>query len=255
MTFTIDSGHRLMLDPREEPIETHISPGVMIRSENRTDVLLGRMTTGAVDATAGSSVVTFFVEMERGDETLARVAELQVWPEFETMPYEGGQHLVQRYPAEIPSGFCGSCIPGGDIGRDLSYSEGESSSRTRSVSMRWDVNTANSVGLSAGHMVFAQAQLNSTWSSTFGTDVSEAVTTENHVSLNLQAHVLPTFYGICYRQLSRYEKSVDVVYHGECGREAVVGQAVLTDWGWGFDVATGPECTPRTNLPEPFEED
>jgi hypothetical protein len=193
--------------------------------------------------------------MERGDETLARVAELQVWPEFETMPYEGGQRLVQRYPAEIPSGFCGSCIPGGDIGRDLSYSEGESSSRTRSVSMRWDVNTANSVGLSAGHMVFAQAQLNSTWSSTFGTDVSEAVTTENHVSLNLQAHVLPTFYGICYRQLSRYEKSVDVVYHGECGGSAVVGQAVLTDWGWGFDVATGPECTPRTNLPDPFEED
>ena len=102
------------------------------------------------------------------------------------------------------------------------------------------------------HHVLAQAQLNSTWSSTFGTDVSEAITTEDHRSLNNQAHVLATFFGICYRQLSRYEKSVDVVYNGECGGRAVVGKAILTDWGWGYDVATGPECAPPTNLPEPY---
>jgi hypothetical protein len=252
MSFELESGDSIELDPRSGPIHTTVSPPISIRNEPQSEVLLGRMLTGAVEAGLGPMTVSFFVEADRAGQTASRVVDLRVQSEFEVKPFDGSQRLVERYAPEIPAGQCGSCLPGGDIGRDINYTEGESASRTKSVSMRWDVNTANSVGLTAGHMVYAQAQLNSTWSSTFGTDVSEAVTTEEHRSLNIQAHVLPTFYGLCYRQLSRYEKTVDVTYHGECGSSAVVGQAVLTDWGWGFDVATGPECPPTTNLPEPL---
>jgi hypothetical protein len=119
--------------------------------------------------------------------------------------------------------------------------------------MRWDVSVANSLGIMGSlgawnpYQVSANAQ--TTWSSTFGMDVSEAITTDSHRSLNVTAHVLPSFYGLCYRQLSRYEREVDVVYHNACGASAVVGTAVLEDWGWGFDVATGPECAPPSNLP------
>jgi hypothetical protein len=252
MTFELDHGDELSLDPRSGPIRTQISPSVQIRNQPENQVLLGRMITGSVDPGGGPMTVAFFLQAERAGQSAQRSVTLEVSPEFEVMPYDGNQVLVERYNAEVPPGDCGSCIPGGDIGRDVGYTEGQSISRTRSVSLRWDVNTANSVGLTAGHMVYAQAQLNTSWSSTFGTDVTDAVSTEDHRGLNIQAHVLPTFFGLCYRQLSRYEKTVDVTYHGECGATAIVGQAILTDWGWGFDVATGPDCPPPTNLPPPL---
>ena len=37
--------------------------------------------------------------------------------------------------------------------------------------------------------------------------------------------------------------------HNACGESADIGEAVLTDWNFGFDIATGTECPPATNLP------
>jgi len=60
-----------------------------------------------------------------------------------------------------------------------------------------------------------------------------------------------------YRQVWEFERTVELTYHSVCGASGVIGEAVLTDWEWGFDVAQGPECPPPTNLPpaESFPEE
>ncbi len=259
MTFTIERGDTIEIDPTTQQIHVQVNPPISVGAEMHSSVLLGRFATGPIEGGPGPVTANLILQAERGGRTARRLATVQIWNQWQILPYDGNQKVVERYPAEIPSGQCGSCIAGGDIGRDISYTEGESVSRTRSISMRWDVGSSNSVGAQIGTGPFIPIQIavnaQTSWQSTFGMDVSATVTSEMHRSLSVNAHVLPSFYGVCYRQLTQYERQVDVVYHNACGAAATVGQAVLTDWGWGFDVATGAQCPPRTNLPpgEQFE--
>ena len=237
-----------------------VTPPVQIGQQTYTEVTLHRLAIGKL-AGQGPAYATFGLEAVATDGRRAqRVASMAGWNEAEIEPFNGNQRLAERYPAEQVSG----CFYGGDIGRDLTYTEGQSESRTRSVSYRWDINNALSAGIQVGtsmHLgnglnpvisygvdVNASASLNATWSQTFGVDVAESVSTERHTGQNFSAHILPTFYGACYRQTERVEKSVRLVYHNKCGVSADIGEAVLTDWNWGFDIGTGPECPPRTHL-------
>ena len=256
MTIAIENGSGVTLDPTRQATEMQVNPPVQVGAEQHADVYLARLVAGpAEEGNPGPVRARIQVEAEGNGFIARRTLEMDIWAPWEIMPYNQNQRLVEIYEPEVPSGACGSCVSGGFNGREVTYTEGESISRDRRVSLRWDMSVAESLGLNLAIRPSFPAQYgadlnaNSTWTSAFGVDVSTGVTTESHRGGSYQAFVLPTFYALCYRQLSRYEREVDVVYHNACGSSGVVGSAVMTDWGWGFDVAQGETCPPSTTLP------
>ena len=250
MEIAITSGAGVSLDPKSTQTVMRITPPVTIGTQVIDRVILQQLATGAVPETEPSTNTMFVVEaFTSTGQSVRRVINLAVWKEWEVKPYDGNLVLKERYQPEQVYG----CVPGGDTGRRLTYDEGMSISRTRSLSARWDASVANSLGVSVSIcslcLFGAGANAQTTFSQSFGMDVSESVSSERHMGLNLSADILPTFFGVCYRQLERLEREVNVVYHNACGGSGVVGQAVLTDWTFGFDIATGPSCPPPTNLP------
>ena len=252
LSTSITSGRAVFIDPTTREQVFQVNPPVSIAQSEYSEVKLYKLMTGAVMG-PGPQTVTFVIEVDDGSGAhVQRSVSVDVYNQGEILPYNGNTKLVERYSAQLVS----ACFAGGDLGRDLTYTEGTAETRTRSMSYRWDTNTAASVGfqvsggLPAGiFTVGGNAQL--TWSQTFGEDVSASVSTEHHMGENITAHILPRYFGVCYRQTERVERAVDLVFHNACGQSAVVGQAVLTDWNWGFDIATGPNCPPPTNLPGP----
>lgn len=250
METAITSGVGISLDPKSMQSVMRITPPVTIGTQVVDRVILQQLATGPAPDTEPSTNTIFIIEaITSTGQSLRRVVNLAVWKEWEVKPYDGNQVLKERYQPEQVYG----CVPGGDTGRRLSYDEGMSLSKTRSLSARWDVNVANSLGVNVSICslcLFGMgANAQTTFTQSFGMDVSETVSSESHMGLNLSADILPTYFGVCYRQLERLEREVNVVYHNACGGSGVVGQAVLTDWTFGFDIATGPACPPPTNLP------
>ena len=249
---SITSGHALFVDPTTRQQVFQVNPPVSIAQSQYSEVKLYKLLTGPVMG-PGAQTVTLAVEVSDGQNAhVQRAIAIDVYNQGEILPYDGNTKIVERYAPQLVS----ACFAGGDLGRDLTYTEGTAETRTRSMSYRWDTNTAASVGFSVSgglpagiFTVGGNAQL--TWSQTFGEDVSASVSTEHHMGENITAHILPRYFGACYRQTERVERGVDLVFHNACGQSAVVGKAVLTDWNWGFDIATGQTCPPPTNLPGP----
>jgi hypothetical protein len=252
LSTTITSGKVAFIDPTQRQQVFEVNPPIAIGLNSYSEVKLFKLLTGAV-MDAGPQLVTFMVEVEDdAGAHIQRAVSIDVYNEGEIRPYDGNTHVAERFAPQLVS----ACFSGGDIGRDLTYTEGQSETRTRAMSFRWDTNIAASVGfqISGGlpQGIFTiGGNFSLTWSQTFGEDVSASVSTEHHTGENLTAHILPTYFGACYRQTERVEHKVDLVFHNACGQSAVVGTAVLTDWNWGFDIATGPACPPPTNLPGP----
>jgi hypothetical protein len=251
LSFNLQAGRSVQLDPTRIEHRVKISPPVTIGQNLHDEVVVQRVATGPV-AFLGHQYATFVVEMDPGDgRVLRRHVSLAVWNELEVGLWDGDERLLRRFSPEATSG----CIPGGALGIDLSYTEGESISRSRSVGFRWDASAASSLGFNIGPSIAAQLNGNQNWSESFGVDVNESVSSEMHSSQNIQVRVLPSYYGVSYRQLEHLERDVDIRYHNVCGASGVVGQATLTNWNFGFDVATGDACPPPSNLPpaESFE--
>ena len=250
--FPITSGNNINLDPKNQQPSVTVNPPVTIGQQQYAQVKLYELMTGSLDG-PGPAPVTFLMEATTSDGGRAqRTIVVQIYNPGEIMTYDGNAHLVERYPADPVTG----CVPGGDIGRTLSYSDGTSVSRSRSLSFRWDTQTSASVGFSvsggAPLGVFnVGANFSASWAQTFGVDSSETVTSEHSISQNLTVMVLPGYYGMVYTQPERLQKTVGMIYHNACGASAQVGQAILTDWNFGFDIGTGTSCPPPTNLPPP----
>jgi len=250
MEMAITSGTGVSLDPTSTQSVVRITPAVTIGTQTIDRVIVQRLATGAIPDTQPSTSTIFVVEvLTASGQNLRRVINLGVWKEWEVKTYDGNQVLKERYQPEQVY----ACVPGGNTGRHLAYDEGTSESKTRSLSARWDVNVANSLGVNVSICSLCLfgfgTNAQTTFTQSFGMDVSQTVSSESHTSLNLSADIPPTYFGVCYRQLERLEREVNVVYHNACGGTGVVGQAVLTDWTFGFDIATGPACPPPTNLP------
>lgn len=242
--FEVDSGTTVLLDPTKTARKVRVAPAVTIGQDVYSEVVLGSMLAGAVDE-GGKSTVNFIVELSAGDgRILRRLVHMDVWSEIEIGLWDGAEKLVERYEAHAVSG----CIPGGQIGRSLTYSEGESVTRARAVNVKWNGEISSKLGLSIG---ISSSSLSSeqTWTQSFGIDISESISSASHTAQDLSVQLLPSYFGVSFRQLERLERSVDVIYHNACGRSGVVGEAELTNWNFAFDIAQGNECPPPTNLP------
>lgn len=253
----ITSGNTFTMEPRGSQRAYRVNPAPQIAGEYRTSIRLLRLWAGPVSG-PGHLTTSIFVEAETSDGArLGRVIKWNIHNQAEVAVFNGTQQIVERYEAEQ---VCG-CFPGGDIGRDLTYSENTTKSYNRSVGVNWNVSAGQMFGLSTGIQlgtgmaspisfgVHLNIDYNANWSQAFGTDSRVDVSSSEQTGISLTAHIIPSFYGTCYRQVERIERTVPVIYHNACGAAAEIGDAVLTDWNFGFDVATGTACPPATNLP------
>lgn len=247
--IAITQGNRLDLDPSYRRDRVTVSPPVQMGQESYSQVLLGRFSTGSTDGQ--STTASIMVEALRADGTsLRRLINYDIRESWEIQSYNQSMLLMERSDPVPVSG----CYPGGDVGTDLTYTEGSSVTQSRSLSFRWDRNIANTLGVNAGVggllPVQISANASSTFSETFGVDVNETVSSESHVGINYSKRIIPGYFGKCYRQTEKLQREVDVVYTNACGARGVIGQTLLTDWNFGFDIASGPSCETPSDLDE-----
>lgn len=160
------------------------------------------------------------------------------------MSYNGAMVLVERYAPVMVS----DCIPGGDIGRDVNYHESSSESRSRSMGFNWNVSGGTQIG-PLGFINQALAfvlQLN--FNAGFGVNTSEQVSSDKSTSLSINGHILPGNFGSFYRQTSKYYRIGTLTGYGPCGQTVDLGDAVLTDWTFTPDLASGTTCPAPTKL-------
>ena len=162
-----------------------------------------------------------------------RTVYLKVWSAIE-VDYKGGYKVVQSFDPTPVSG----CINGGDIGRDVTYSEMTSETRSRSVKY-----TAKA---SAG-IDIKVVRLNAE----FGMEVEGAVSSSKSKDLKISGMILPRQWAAFYRQTLQIERNASLKAHGPCGSTQDLGQVIVTDWVWSPDLAkkTG-TCPPlpKSNL-------
>ncbi len=242
--FEIDSGDQVILDPTKTARTVRVAPAVTIGQDVYSEVVLGSMIAGAAEE-GGKSTVSFVLEVTTDDgRSLRRLVQMDVWSEIEIGLWNGSETLAERYEAHAVSG----CVPGGNIGRNLTYSEGESVTRERTVNVKWNAEVASKLGFSTG-ISSTNISGEQGWTQSFGIDISEAISSSSHTNQDISAQLLPGHFGMSYRQLERLERSVDVIYHNACGASGAVGEAQLTNWNFAFDIAQGKNCPPPTNLP------
>ena len=242
--FEVDSGDNIIINPTRTARRVKVSPPVTIGQNQYDEVVLGTLLAG--EATEGAkSTANFVVEITTNDgRSLRRLVTMDIWSEIEIGVWNGAEQIAERYEAHAVSG----CIPGGQIGRQLTYSEGESETRNRTIDVKWNAEVSSSLGFSVGVSAFGLKSEQS-WSQSFGVDVSEGISSSTSTQQNISVQLLPGYFGMSYRQLERLERKVDVIYHNACGQSGTVGEAELTNWNFAFDVAQGNTCPPPTNLP------
>jgi len=159
------------------------------------------------------------------------------------MTYDGTSQIAERFPPTLVS----DCIPGGDIGRDVSYHEASSESRSRSLSFSWNAN----LGVNVAPIPSNPFMLGINFSVGFGMNIHEQVSSDQSKSLALNGHILPGQYAAFYRQTTKVYRIAKLMGWTECGQSFHLGDAILTDWLFTPDMASGPTCTPPTKLPLP----
>jgi hypothetical protein len=160
-----------------------------------------------------------------------------------TMHYDGNFEIAQRFPPIQVS----DCIPGGDIGRNVSYSEDKAESRSRSMSFQYNA----SVGMQVAPWPANPFALGINFSAGFGVDIGGSVSSSHSKGMNLSGQILPGEYGVFFRQTTKIQRMGKLVGYNACGQTADLGEALLTDWIFTPELATGSKCTPPTKLPPP----
>jgi hypothetical protein len=155
--------------------------------------------------------------------------------------YDGSTRIAERHaPTQVSD-----CIPGGDIGRQVTYSEDKAESRSRSMGFSYNA----SAGINIAPFPANPWLLGINFSMGFGVEVGASVSTNKSSGLNISGQILPGQYGTFYRQTTKVQRVGKIVGRNKCGQTVDLGEAILTDWLFTPDLATGPACTPPTKLP------
>jgi hypothetical protein len=182
------------------------------------------VNVAAVDASGKSAALSIPIDVTR----------------IATMAYDGNTKIAERYPPQQVS----DCIPGGDIGRNVSYSEDKAESRSRSMSFQYHANAGMNVSPWPGNPWV----LGINFSVGFGVDVGASVNSSNSKGMNISGQILPGEYGAFFRQTTKLYRIGNLVGHNACGQTVDLGQAILTDWIFTPELATGPICVPPSQL-------
>jgi hypothetical protein len=194
------------------------------------------ITSPLPDAQASRAATLNIVAVDSMGHEARRTVNFTVWAPVE-VNYDGSSEVVRTYDP-IP---VSACIPGGDIGRDVTYAESTSETRQRSVLIHTKVGVAvepSAFGVKLGHL-----------SAEFGIDVQGQVTSASSKSLSLTGKILPKEFGMLFRQTMQLERRANLVGHGPCGDTQDLGMAIVTDWTWAPDLGKAATCPPPSNLP------
>ena len=204
---------------------------------------LKELKTGSIP-TAGNNMpisANVVVVDPTNSKTIRLTLKLTIHRKAE-LDYRGEQKMAQRYPAQRVSG----CMPGQDIGRDVVYSEGSHESRSRAISFNWNVGVGGNLAPIPGNP-FA---LGINFNVGFGVNINSQVSTDQSKSLQLSGHILPGEYGSFYRQTTKWYRIGKIMVHTKCGQSYHAGNAIVTDWTFTPELATGPTCPPPSLLPK-----
>ncbi|MEL6547174.1 MAG: hypothetical protein AAFQ82_21285, partial [Myxococcota bacterium] len=158
--------------------------------------------------------VNFRVALSDGT-TLDRQIQFEyAWDQF--VEYDGNVILRELYPPVQVSG----CLAGGSLGRNVSYSSGQSESRGISTSLSGNFSVETWI-LNIG----------------FGFNTSSSRSSSQSQNLSISGRVLPGQYGVFYRQTQRLERTGNIYRRDACGDPVEVGQVFVTDWSWAPDLA------------------
>lgn len=215
--------------------------GNMSNIATGTDNLFGltNLMTAPVNTVSGNYAADYYdavmnvVAVDSAGQQAKRSVALRVWVPIEVR-YGGAAKPVRSYDPVPVSG----CIPGGDIGRDVTYTEMTAETRSRSFSF--------STKLSGGFDIKV-LRLNAE----FGIEVNSAVSSSKSKDLKITGKILPKQFAAFYRQTIQLEKTGQLRGHGACGSTQDLGQVVVTDWIWSPDLAKSKTCPPlpKSNLP------
>ncbi len=172
------------------------------------------------------------VAIDNNGNKAKRTISLKVWNPIE-VGYDGKTTLVRTFDPVPVSG----CIPGGDIGRDVTYKEAKSEMRQRSFKFSSSI---------AGGFDVKVARLNAT----FGVEVDKTVSSSKSKDLQITGKILPKQFAVFYRQTMQFERRARLTAHGPCGNTQDLGEVIVTDWAWSPDLAKGQACPPlpKSNL-------
>ena len=190
------------------------------------DSYTANISLAVVDATGKTARLTFPLDVRR----------------VATLHYDNNQFIAERYAPQKVS----ECIPGGNIGRQVSYREDKSETKARDLGWSYNASAATTLGLPSNPFALA---LNP--SATFGIDYRASVSSQSSKGLDISSQVLPGFFGVFYRQTTKVHRIAKISGNTKCGEEIDLGEAILTDWIFAPDLAMGPSCPPPSNLPPP----
>lgn len=166
------------------------------------------------------------IAIDSSGQRAKRTVRLRVWAPVE-IKYDGSAKPVRTFDPVPVSG----CIPGGDIGRDVTYSEATSETRQREFTV---------TGKVSGGFDIKVVRLNAE----FGVEVNASVSSSKSKDLKITGKILPKQFGVFYRQTIQLERVGNLVGHGPCGSSQDLGQVIVTDWVWSPDLAKSMGCPP-----------
>ena len=166
------------------------------------------------------------VAIDSMGHTAKRSISMKVWAPIEVEEKTAPKPVQTFNPLPVSG-----CIPGGDIGRTVTYSELTSETRRRSFSFTSKL---------SGGFDIKVVRLNAE----FGIEVSSEVSTTSAKSLNISGKILPKQFAVFYRQTMQLERRAILTAHGPCGSTQDLGEVVVTDWTWSPDLAKGHRCPP-----------
>jgi hypothetical protein len=214
---------------------------------------LKELKTGTLPEQPGAGSMPASVHVAATDasgKTAALTIPLTIHKQVE-MSYDGSVRVAERFAPALVS----DCIPGQDIGRDVSYSESSHESRSRSLSFHWNVGAG--INVQPGAFKKGPEGGDSNWthflrlecSAGFGVNMDEQVSSQHSQSLSISGRILPGEYGVFYRQTTKLYRIGQLMGTTACGQRIGLGEAILTDWRFTPDLAQGSTCVPPSGLP------
>ena len=176
-----------------------------------------------------------------------------VFNQIEIQPFDGVEVEKLIYPAQMTDT---GCFSDGALGGSYTFTEGKSEQRNRTINMSWNINQAVSLGVQTGIALGfgvpgvgsqwnASVNGSDQWSQTFGVDVSKSVSSDTNSSVSgTIPNVLPNYSAASFVQLTTWERSVPVRYHGACGQSGIIATATLVNPKFNHGINQGPTCPP-----------
>jgi hypothetical protein len=216
---------------------------VKVASDIWGSTSLKELKTGKVPSGAGDFETSVNVAAtDATGKTLSLSIPLNV-SRIAMLHYDGASSIAERYEPVMVT----DCISGGnDVGRQVTYSDDKSETYSRSIGFNYNMGG----GVSLSPFPSNPFALGINFNVGFGVDVSGSVSSTKSQGLNISGQILPGLYGVFYRQTTKLYRIGNLVGRNECGQDIDLGEAIVTDYLFTPELATGSTCVPPSKLPK-----